>query len=77
MGVYLSTPNVDLSSEVGEGYGIRYAVGEIQVTTQRERQREDSSNLFECSLSVTVSLFLSAYRDGERTWKMLISPQQI
>lgn len=30
MGVYLSTPNVDISSELGEGYGLKYAVGEIQ-----------------------------------------------
>lgn len=31
MGVYLSTPNTEINSEEGEGYDIKYAVGEIQV----------------------------------------------
>jgi hypothetical protein len=31
MGVYLSTPNTELHSEIGQGYGLEYAVGEIQV----------------------------------------------
>ncbi|CAE7650338.1 unnamed protein product, partial [Symbiodinium microadriaticum] len=30
MGVYLSAPNIDINSEVGHGYGLKYAVGEIQ-----------------------------------------------
>mmetsp|Transcript_2163 Transcript_2163/g.2127 ORF Transcript_2163/g.2127 Transcript_2163/m.2127 type:complete len:426 (+) Transcript_2163:18-1295(+) len=30
MGVYLSTPNTEINSEEGEGYDIKYAVGEIQ-----------------------------------------------
>jgi hypothetical protein len=31
MGVYLSTPCTDMTPESGEGYGLRYIVGDIQV----------------------------------------------
>lgn len=56
MGVYLSTPCTDIDSEAGEGLGLRYCAGEIQVYDLNE-------SLWRSNLQC---------RDGERQWKMHI-----
>jgi hypothetical protein len=69
MGVYLSTPNTDLHSETGQGYGVEYALGEIQVWPR-------TSPLISAFPSLLNSHRVGS-RAGENIWKMHTSAVQI
>ena len=58
MGIYLAKPSTTINNEVGEGAGLEFSVGEMQV-------------LRFLSFSLLIdSLFVE--RGGENIWKILI-----